>query len=124
MGWFDRLFRRPVQPAPAGPTLICSGCYTICRGSAAHVIPWWNESQNDFVTTYRCDGCLLQSLDETEAKVRAWDASTRDKFCEFLQRHRLPDLAGQIHEAPLPEATRPALAFLNRLRSGEHRLSP
>jgi hypothetical protein len=124
VGLIDRLLGRPVQPAPAEPTLVCSGCFTACSGTAAHVIPWWNETLGDFVTTYRCDRCWLGSLGETKDKVQSWDAGTRDKFCEFLERHRLSEIARQVREASLPEASRLAVVFLNLLRGGEHRLLP
>lgn len=88
------------------------------------MIPWWNETLGDFVTTYRCDHCWLSSLGETEDKVQGWDAGTRGKFCEFLELHRLPDIALQVREASLPEASRLAVVFLDLLRCLEHRLLP
>jgi hypothetical protein len=134
MSWFDRIFSRRAQPAPAapprenpaeaGPAMFCSGCFTICSGPSAHVIPWWNDTAEDFLTTFRCERCWLKSLDETFGKITDWDDGVREKFCQFLDRHRLADTAREIRAASLPEGSRLAGGFLALLRGGEYRLSP
>jgi hypothetical protein len=130
VGLLERLFGRPARHLPpaqsthAGPTLLCSACLTPCCGAAAHVIPWWNTTAGDFFTAYRCDGCWLASLSETGDRVQVWDENVRSKFCAFLDRHLLRDIAQQVRDTSLPEASRLALVFLDILREGRHRLLP
>ena len=106
------------------PAMLCSQCYTQCSGPDAHVIPWWNPGEADFVTTYRCGACWLESLDETEARISTLDANARAKLCAFLHRHRLDEMATQIEHAALPEASVIAAGFLEEVRSQTTVLRP
>lgn len=116
----------PEQPGDEGeaPAMLCSQCYTQCSGPDAHVIPWWNPSEADFFTTYRCGACWLESLDETDARTSPLDEDTRAKFCAFLHRHRLDEIATQIEHAALPEASVIAAGFLEQVRSQATVLRP
>jgi hypothetical protein len=104
--------------------LLCSACFQTSSGKDAHVIPWWNVTMSDFFTTFRCSKCWLESLDETDAKVKRMTSDIRYRFCEFLRRHKFNALAAEIEAAPLPKSSAKILAFLKQIRNGEVFLKP
>ena len=104
--------------------LLCSACYKTCPGKESHVIPWWNVTMSDFFTTFRCNKCWSDSMDETEAKVKRMTSDIRHRFCEFMRRHKFTALAKEIEAASLPEASKKILAFLAQIRKGEVVLKP
>lgn len=117
----------PAQVAPSGaggPTMLCSQCFSQCQGRDAHVIPWWNEGEGDFFTTYRCGSCWLGSLDETRARTTSLDEDSRAKLSAFLRRHRLNQLATEIDSASMAEASSKATQFVEQVRAGKTVLQP
>ena len=98
-------------------SLLCSSCFKLCTGDNAHVIPWWNDILENFVTTYRCGNCWLTSLDETKVRINVLDEDSRDKFCAFMERHKHAGRAKSIRLASLAEASRMINEFLKDLKS-------
>jgi hypothetical protein len=124
MKWIENLFKRSREESSEQLQLFCSVCMKTSPAAEARVIPWWNNDSQDFLTTYRCGGCFIQSLAETRSKISLLDTDTRRKFCEFLERHDYIVDAGTIREAPLDEASRLIGTVLDAIESGEVRLSP
>ncbi|KIG12103.1 hypothetical protein DB30_02048 [Enhygromyxa salina] len=105
-------------PAPT-PELMCSRCYTLCSGANAHVIPWWNEHAGDVFTTYRCEACWLESLDDTQRLVESaqFDDDVCDKFVAFFQRHEKTDVAARLAELPRAAVREALIEVLAQVRA-------
>jgi len=57
------------------PEYMCSRCYKVVSQAHVHVIPWFNDSMGEYVTTFRCDDDWLSSLDETRAHFSGLNSS-------------------------------------------------
>ena len=124
MSWIKKLFKPRQEEISEQLTMLCSACMTTSQVAEAHVIPWWNDDRQDFLTTYRCGGCFLKSIGETRSKISLLDADIREKFCEFLERHGYTMDAQVIREASLEDAARMIGTVLDAIESGDVRLSP
>jgi hypothetical protein len=68
--------------------IICSACLQVLPESLIHVIPYYNNEVGRYVTTYRCEGCWLQSLDETRARLESTEDETEiASAAAFFERH-------------------------------------
>ncbi len=103
--------------------MMCSDCFEGATVADGTVVPGWNELLDNFVTTYRCPGCLPRKIAESSARTEGWTKDDREKFCQFFDRYKRPDLAAPMHAAPLAEAGELARAILVKLGSRELRLS-
>ena len=103
---------------------MCSDCMSVRPMSDIHVIPWWNQSAQDFVTTYRCGQCWRKSLAETRSLIKNLDLDKRDKFCQFLDRHGCAALADPARTASMEGAGKFFDEVLNVMESGGLRLEP
>lgn len=106
-------------------SVVCSGCFQIASGPEAHVIPWFNDSVNDYLTTYRCEICWKASLEETRERVRAHHQDSRELslFFEFFKRHGVVVLEHERGDPPdrqLPLA----LALLDQIEQRKLILNP
>src|SRR5437870_196932 len=74
--------------APQERQVVCSGCLQVLPESLIHVIPCYNNDVGGYVTTYRCEGCWLQSLDETRARLEGTeDEAEVASAAAFFERH-------------------------------------
>ncbi len=69
------------------PSALCSDCFRALPASQIRVIPWYNESPNDYVTTFRCSECLPKALAETRAHLEAGGDREVTRLSEFFGRH-------------------------------------
>jgi hypothetical protein len=101
---------------------MCSECFKTVSQAHVHVIPWFNDSLDNYVTTFRCDDHWLSSLDETRAHFLAnlEHSEDREKFVAFFERHQLSGL-GAADAAALK---RDGLAILDKIRNKQIILSP
>lgn len=106
----------------AGSEYMCSSCYKTFSQAHIHVIPWFNDSMGDYVTTFRCDDDWLSSLDETRAHFLASVEKPEDRarFVAFFERHQLSGLDAS-NAAVL---RREGLALLDKIRAKQIILSP
>jgi len=91
--------------------------------SQVHVIPFYNETLHNYVTTYRCDSCWLDGLDETRERIELTESNSEVELAaEFFKRH-----AVFIHEHlrgdPPEEVKRAFLHLIQLVRSGGLKLS-
>jgi len=70
-----------------GRRVMCSGCYETPRELDVTTIPWWNDSLDDYVTTYRCQGCLAAGLADTRARLAQNAADDVARVCALFERH-------------------------------------
>lgn len=100
---------------------MCSQCYRVVTQEHVHVIPWFNESLNNYVTTFRCDEHWQASLAETRAHFLADAAGSaeRAKLIEFFVSHEVP-----FRTTTAAEREHEALDMLTRLANRELVLSP
>src|SRR5262249_30627544 len=69
-------------------SILCSGCYEILPEPQIHVIPFFNGSVGDFVTTYRCGKCWLGALADTAARLRSAETLLQlAPLAAFFERH-------------------------------------
>ena len=67
---------------------LCSGCLALTPESAIHVLPLFNETAGDYVTTYRCGACWLAALKETESRIgEVQDPAEIALLGAFFERH-------------------------------------
>ena len=127
MGILKKLFRRdaetPVETLPAGRSVFCSGCYEVVPESGVKVIPWFNEEVDKFVTTYRCEACWIEALDDTSTRLAATeDEGHIASVAKFFETHGVVLL--EYRRGDSMEVVRPLLLdLLRRLRSGSLKLS-
>lgn len=121
--WRDVVFDRQVDEdedeSPGQPQLLCSRCGTLCSGTDAHVIPWWNPHVGQVLTTYRCEQCWLVSLEETRSFVRgpAYDEAARTEFVRFLEHHHLDRIAASVAGGPREASIAVLLEFVAQVES-------
>ena len=106
----------------AGAQYLCSACYKTVSQAHVHVIPWFNDSTQDYVTAFRCDDDWLTSLDETRKHFLAnlGHAEDRDKFVAFFQRHNVVGLKS----SDAAQLKSDGLEILNKLQKTQLVLSP
>src|SRR5262245_36106129 len=132
MGFFDRLFKRTkanegneAQGGTAAPIsqerarqVFCSGCFTVLLESKIHLIPCYNDALRNYVTTYRCESCWLDSIDETRERIELTESSSDIELAaEFFKRH-----AVFIHEYlrgdPPEDVKRALLRLIDLMKTG------
>ncbi len=137
MGLFDRLFKRKKDEdgnaaqggtaANISPALerhvFCSGCFTVLPESEIHLIPFYNDTLRNYVTTYRCDSCWLDGIDETRKRIELTESSSEIALAaEFFKRH-----AVFIHEYlrgdPPEEVKRTLLYLIDLMKTGGLKLN-
>ncbi len=70
-----------------GRHVMCSGCFAVVPEGKIRVLPFYNETLEAFVTTYRCAACWPAAMADTRRRVaRATDAELVD-LGECLQRN-------------------------------------
>lgn len=106
----------------AGSTYMCSKCLKVITQAHIHVIPWFNDSLDNYVTTFRCDDDWLSSLDETRAHLLAnlEHPADREKLVAFFERHQL----SRLDAADAAAFKRDSLAILDKIRNKQLVLSP
>jgi hypothetical protein len=70
-------------------SVFCSGCYNVFPESKIHVIPHFNETVMNYVTTYRCNECWLSALDDTTKRLARASANELAQVAEFFGRHNV-----------------------------------
>jgi hypothetical protein len=100
---------------------MCSRCYKTVPQAEVHVIPWYDDSERDYVTTFLCDADFHVSLEETRHHVsaNANDAADRARFAAFFERHQLPGV-----DAASPAYKHDALAILDKIEKRTLVVSP
>ena len=103
--------------------VLCSACLEVYPESTIHVIPWFNDSAEAYVTTYRCERCWLPSLADTSARLS--DTPDDDEIAsaaEFFERYGY-----FIHEYrrgdPMETVRQILLHMLGMMERGDIRLS-
>jgi hypothetical protein len=99
--------------------VFCSGCLQVFPESQIHLIPYFNDSVNGYVTTYRCEQCWKPALDETRTRL----ASTKDEAeifsaGAFFQRHGVYILEF-LRGDPAPSVQKVVLGLIDKLRSDD-----
>ena len=77
---------------------LCSDCCRALPASQIRVIPWYNDSANDYVTTFRCSECLPKGLAETRAHLEAGGDREVTRLSEFFGRHAVTILEARRGE--------------------------
>jgi hypothetical protein len=73
-----------------GRRALCSGCMGVTAERAIAVVPAWNDSAGDYVTSFRCPACLATTIDGVRARL-ADPARTGEleRLCELFKRHAI-----------------------------------
>jgi hypothetical protein len=103
---------------------LCSGCLQAFPESQIHILPHFNEGVGRFVTTFRCEACWPQALEDTRtrvAKAEGWDEILSVIDC--LEGHNLMLLEFRRGD-PFPVVRALLEGVIEKLGRGEIRLSP
>ena len=103
---------------------MCSRCGTVHPFSCIRVVPAWNETALDFLTSYRCMQCWVETLGETKLKTAVLTDEVRQKFCDFLGRHEFDELSQVLRQAKLDSSSNAIQKFLDHVQSGYIVLEP
>lgn len=70
---------------------LCSQCLGLASETDVRILPWFNDSMGDYVTTFRCPACFDASLAETRAHFLAHldDPDDLRKLGAFFVRHNI-----------------------------------
>jgi hypothetical protein len=103
--------------------VVCSACFQVVAEPLVHVIPTYNTDVGRFVTTFRCEQCLLPSLEETKTRLEATaDEAEIASVAVFFENHGV-----FVHEfrrgEPMPLVRKILVQMIDMLRSGTIRLS-
>jgi hypothetical protein len=107
---------------PEERQVMCSGCTAVFPESEVHVIPYFNNDAQGYVTTYRCEQCWIPALARTSVEL----ANTEDEALiasavAFFRRHGV-----FVHEAlrgdPLPAVRAVLVGMIDLVRSEAIRL--
>lgn len=122
----ETLFCEPLDPKELTEPyfLRCSGCYEPTSSEHGHVVPYWNHRKQDFVTAYRCDNCLDDTMRDARMVVMYLKDDKREEFCQFMERHRYREDTAFIRHTNLPQAQAFIEMFINSIWSGQIKLSP
>jgi hypothetical protein len=101
---------------------MCSKCLRVVSQEHVHVIPWFNDTLGDYVTTFRCDDDWQASLSETRVRFLAHldDADERSRFVAFFARHGIDGLDADDRE----RLQRDGSALLDQIARRQVVLSP
>lgn len=114
-----------MPPFPPNAKVMCSGCAAVLLGAEVRVLPWFNETAQDYLTTYRCKTCWPGSLQETRDRftARAHDPVELRRFFGFFERQGVICLEYRRGDPP---AVLLALgsAILDRVASGALVIAP
>ena len=103
---------------------LCSGCLQPFPESQIHILPHFNEGVGRFVTTFRCEACWPQALEDTRTRVaraEGWDEILSVIDC--LEGHNLMLLEFRRGD-PFPIVRALLEEVIEKLGRGEIRLSP
>lgn len=104
------------------PTALCSACYRPFLASQVRVIPCYNDSAEDYVTSFRCGECWRSSLGETRARLEAGTDRDITQLCEFFARHAI--FVHEHRRGDPPEVVRPLVSMiLDRIADGDMKLA-
>jgi hypothetical protein len=100
----------------------CSGCMAVFPESEIHVIPYFNNDAQGYVTTYRCEQCWIPALARTSVELATTgDAAMVASAVAFFRRHGV-----FVHEAlrgdPLPAVRAVLVGMIDLVRSEAIRL--
>jgi hypothetical protein len=102
--------------------VVCSQCLEIVDEPAVHVLPWFNDDMDAFVTTYRCEACWPSSLEQTRARIAATDDWTDlASAAEVLRNHGV-FIAEYMRGDTVPVVRQLLLHLIGMLRDGDLRL--
>jgi len=127
MGWLNRIFgsKNEQNRTVARDTgWICSQCMGNYPASSIVILPWWNDSVENFTTTFRCLLCLPETIQEVQQKLKDTDNTTQAKLCDFLQRHHQHPLVESMRKASRSEFNTLAIEFLQSIENWQIRLFP
>jgi hypothetical protein len=103
---------------------LCSGCLEAFPESQIHILPHFNEGVGRFVTTFRCEACWPQALEDTRTRVtkaEGWDEILSVIDC--LEGHNLMLLEFRRGD-PFPVVRALLEGVIEKLGREEIRLSP
>lgn len=66
---------------------MCSGCGAVVAESDIHVIPHFNETANQYVTTFRCENCWHAALTATRKRLGDAAADEIALLVSFFERY-------------------------------------
>jgi hypothetical protein len=103
--------------------ILCSGCLQLFPVSLVHVIPYYNDRVNAYVTTYRCEQCWIPALEETRTRLAATQSEAEIVSAgAFFQRHGVHILEF-LWGDPKPDVQKILLRIIDLLRSEGLRIS-
>src|SRR5436309_1168280 len=74
MSILKKLLGRSSGPPPlAERSVLCSGCLEVVPESMIKIIPYFNDHVDKFVTTYRCESCWMEAMDDTAFRLMVTD---------------------------------------------------
>jgi len=88
---------------------------------AVNVVPGFNTSVSDYVTSYRCENCRLSTLIGIEGFLR-FVQEALPKLCKFIERHQYMEFLLDEDRNLLQDCTvlrTKALKFLEEIREGK-----
>ena len=105
---------------------MCSRCGVKQPLESTMVLPAWNESVEDFLTSFRCERCWRGTLWETRVKCIAdnLNEDIRDKYCNFLESHGFETQSQKARQASLEECVILFREFFDCLEEGFIILKP
>ena len=101
---------KPGDDPPEG--FLCSMCFEQKLFGEMGVLPFWNDTAEAFLTSYRCNACWQPSLDDTRMRLSAPTEAARERFLFFLRSHSQNVLAAAYEAATEAMAARIADDFL------------
>lgn len=108
---------------PEERQIICSGCLQGFPEFLVHVIPYFNNSVNRYVTTYRCEQCWIPALEETRTRLANTQNETEIVSAgAFFQRHGVY-IGEFLWGDPKPDVQKILLRMIDLLRSEGLRIS-
>ena len=110
----------------AEPVAMCSRCGAKQPLVSTMVLPAWNESAEDFLTSFRCERCWRGTLLETRVMCNLdnLNEDIRDKICAFLEFHGFETQSQKVRQASLEEAVIIFRQFFDCLEEGFIILKP
>jgi len=96
--------------------VLCTGCSQAFPELDVTVVPWWNDSADNYVTAYRCYNCVASALADTRARLAAADDHVA-KVCSWFERNGV--VVHENRRGDSADVVRPmAERLLSMLRDG------